>query len=412
MHSAFLSRRWRVRSNLIVFAVVVEATALATGAAVLAQWEQRQGSSPPDSGRPAGGPSACTVKTLTKTDVDGVVVPSPDGRRYLVNKEDARGVGQIYIGTTGSTVLTCLSCTQQPGGPKPDRYKTQPTWHPSGRWIFVPVERDKYTRPPILGWSRGYVKGQIRNGLWTNMWAVSSDGARWVRLTDFGSTPAGTPDGFTGPAVTDDGRKVAWSQIVDGNVFKYTFGRWELMLADFEETLGTPALVNPRDITPDHMDWNEVGNFHPDGESLLLSGSIEKHAEGMDQYILNIRTRRLTNLTNSATVWDEHGYLSPDGQKILFMSAYPYRDDPRSSQLLSIKTEFMLMDSDGSHLTQLTHFRGRGYPESNKRGIAANPVWDPDGRSAALRMLVFPDYVDWVVRFEGPCGRQSTEWRR
>src|SRR5262245_41405053 len=272
MSSGFFSRQWRVRSDLIVFALVVEATAFAMGAVVLARWEQQQGLSPPGSGGSVNGHGACAVRALTKTYGTGIVVPSPDGRQYLVNKEDARGVGQIYLGTTGGTVLTCVSCTQQPGGPKPDRYKTQPTWHPSGRWIFVPVERDKYSRPPILGWNKGYVKGQIRNGLWTNMWVVSPDGARWVRLTDFGSKAPGAPDGFTGPAVTDDGRKIAWSQIVDGNIFKYTFGRWELMLADFEETLGAPALVNPRNITPDGMYWNEVGNFHPDNESLLLSG--------------------------------------------------------------------------------------------------------------------------------------------
>jgi Tol biopolymer transport system component len=390
-----------------VFALAVAVMVFAMGAAALTWREPRQrSSSAPGNGRLAEGRDACSVKALTKTNVDGIVVPSPDGRRYLVNKEDARGIGQIYIGTTGSTGLTCISCTQEPGGPKPDRYKTQPAWHPSGRWIFVPVERDKYSRPPILGWNKGFVKGQIRNGLWTNMWAVSPDGARWVRLTDFSSTPAGTPDGYTGPAVTDDGRKVAWSQIVDGNILKYTFGRWELMLADFEETHGTPALVNPRNITPDKMYWNEVGNFHPDNESLLLSGSVEKRAEGMDQYVLNIRTRQLINLTNTPAVWDEHGLFSPDGKKIIFMSAYPYRDDRNSSGVLTLKTEFMLMDTDGSHLTQLTHFRARGYPESNKRGVAANPVWNPDGRSAALRVLLFPDYEDWMVEFEGPCGRQ------
>jgi Tol biopolymer transport system component len=347
--------------------------------------------------------SACAVKELKRNQA-GVTVPSPDGTRYLVNKEDGKGVGQIYIGTTGSAALTCISCAQQPEGPKPDRYKTQPTWHPSGRWIFVPVERDKYVKTPILGLSRQYVKGQIRNGLWTNMWAVTPDGARWVRLTDFDDKP-GNPNGFTGPAVTPNGRTVAWSQIVDGNVFKYTFGKWELMLADFVDDRGVPSLANARNITPENMFWNEVGNFHPDNESLLLTGSVEKRANGMDQYILNIRTHRLTNLTNSPTVWDEHGYFSPDGQTIIFMSAYPYRDDPKSSEILSIKTEFMLMNSDGSDLTQLTHFKTKGFPESKSGAIAANPVWYPDGRSAALRGLVFPDYEDWTIVFAGACGR-------
>jgi hypothetical protein len=35
------------------------------------------------------------------------------------------------------------------------------------------------------------------------------------------------------------------------------------------------------------------------------------------------------------------------------------------SATLSIKTEFMLMNTDGSGLQQLTHFRTPGYPESS-----------------------------------------------
>ena len=354
----------------------------------------------------AGGDSSpCAVKELKKSDAGGVTVPSPDGTRYLVNKEDDKGVAQIYIGHTDRPGVSCITCTQRPGGPKPERFKMQPRWHPSGRWIVLPVERDKYRPPPILGWSRKYVEGQLRNGLWTNMYAVSPDGERWFRLTDFNDTPAGTPNGFAGPAFTPDGKTAVWSQIVDGNVFVYTFGRWELISATFEERNGVPRLTGHKNITPAGMHWNEAGNFHPDNESLLLSGSVEKDARGMDQYILNIRTNALTNLTKSPKVWDEHGRFSPDGDKIIFMSAHPYRDDPRSSHVLTIKTEFMLMDRDGSNLAQLTRFRTRGYPEySSKGGIAANPEWSADGRSATLRRLFFPEYEDWTIRFRGACG--------
>lgn len=355
------------------------------------------------------GPSAatgpCAIKDLKKVEQDGIVVPSPDGRRYLVNKEDAKGVAQIYSGNVGSKELTCVSCTQRPGGPRPDRFKLQPGWHPSGKWFFLGVERDTYSKPPILGWNKKFVEGMLRNGLWTNMWAVSADGSEWHRLTDFASGKKGIADGFTGPVLTHDGERAVWSQIIDGNIFAYSpFGRWEMMLADFVEENGIPKLINHRNITPPGMHWNEVGNFHPDNESLLFSGSDQKDQQGMDQYVLNIRTNQLRNLTKSPTVWDEHGRFSPNGQKIIWMSAHPYRRDPNASKVMSIKTEFMLMNSDGSGITQLTHFREKGYPESDKGGIAANPEWHPDGRSAHLRTLMFPDYIDWMVTFQGPCG--------
>lgn len=352
----------------------------------------------------------CDIKELEKSDVQGVKVYAPDGKRFVVNMEDSKQVGQLYIGSPDRPGLTCISCSQHPGGPRPNRYKMQPNWHPSGRWLFVPVERDKYSPPPVLGWSRKYVKGQLRNGLWTNMYAVSPDGRQWHRLTDFETGVKGKPDGYTGPAFTSDGKKAVWSQIVDGNIFVYRpFGKWELILADFEERNGIPQLVNRRNITPPGMHWNEPGGFHPDDESLLFSGSVEKDAQGMDQYILNIRTNKLTNVTNTPSIWDEHGRFSPNGEKILFMSAYPYRDDPSSSRVLSIRTEFMLMNRDGSNLRQLTHFRTKGHPHYDKGGIAANPEWYPDGRGAHLRTLMFPDYIDWTIIFAGPCGGSAPQ---
>ena len=353
---------------------------------------------------PPGDP--CNVQTLRKSEVQGLRVPAPDGRRYVINKKDDKGIAQIYVGTSSSAALTCITCTQRPGGPRTDRFKMQPVWHPSGRWIFLAVERDQYSPPPILGLSRKFVEGELQSGIFTNMYVVSPDGAQWHRLSDFKSGVPGTPDGFTGPAFTPDGRQAVWSQIVDGNILRYwPFGRWELILADFQERNGTPGYSHLRNITPAGMNWNEPGNFAPDGASVLLSGSTEKDAQGTDQYILNVRTGALTNLTRSPTVWDEHGVFSPDGQKILFMSAYPYRNDPNASKFWSIKTEFMLMNRDGSGLAQLTHFREPGYPEYPS-GIAAVGTWNDDGRSAHLAALVFPDYEYWDVVFQGPCGRR------
>lgn len=352
----------------------------------------------------AVGIKACSVSTLDKSSSPGFQVLSPQGDQYLVNKEDDKQISQVYVGRTGSTQLTCITCSQQPGGPKPTRNKMQPTWYPKGNWIFMAVERDHYSKTPILGLSKAYVKGQLEDGLWTNMWAVSVDGRRWQQLTDFQSNKPGVGDGFTGPAFTPDGSKAVWSQAMDGNIIAYfPFGRWELREADVAITDGIPTLSNLQDITPKGMPWNEPGNFAPDNTTLVFTGSVEKDAEGMDQYTLNIKTGQVTNLTNSPKVWDEHGVFSPDGKKILFMSAYPYRSEAKASKVLSIKTEFMLMNADGSDLTQLTHFKTPGHPESSK-GIAANGVWSPDGRSVNLRQLFFPKYQDWRLTFQGACG--------
>jgi len=350
------------------------------------------------------GPAACDIKSLTKNATEGLKAYSWDGTKYLVNREDANGIAQVYVANAGSTDLTCITCVARTGGPGADRFKMQPNWHPSGKWIFMAVERDTYTVPPILGGFRDYVEGQLQNGIWTNMWAVTPDGQQWFRMTDFSSDP-GKPDGFTGPAFTPDGKKAVWSQIVDGNILVYfPFGRWELTMADVDDSGSAPRFSNLKNITPTGMHWNEPGTFR-DNETMVLSGSVEKDAQGQDQYTLNIKTGQLINLTNTPTVWDEHGFFSPGGDKITFMSAYPYRSDPNTSKVLGIKTEFMMMNSDGSNLTQLTHFLQPGYPEysATNDGIAAIGVWHPDGRSMVLRRLRFPNYEDWALEFEGRC---------
>jgi Tol biopolymer transport system component len=344
----------------------------------------------------------CGVRELKRSAMTGLKAYSPDGSRYLLNREDEKGTAQMYLGTDGSSELTCITCAERPGGPKRERFKMQPRWHPSGKWIFMAVERDDVVRLPFLG---KLVEGQLQNGIWTNMWAMSIDGMRWQRLSDFKSNVKGTADGFTGQAFTPDGKQVVWSQIVDGNIFTYwPFGRWELMLADVDMRDGAPVYTNLRNITPKGMHWNEPGNFSPDGVSLALSGSTEKDAQGQDVYVLNVRTGALKNLTNSPTVWDEHGVFSPDGEKIIMMSAYPYRSDPNASKILSIKTEFMLMNKDGSGMTQLTRYREKGSPDYTE-AIAATPEWTHDGRGASLAALLFPEYEYWDLTFQGPCGR-------
>ncbi len=352
--------------------------------------------------------SDCHVREIRKVEAHLLKVFAPDGHRFVVSDEDERGTPQIYVGDdndeTGERPV-CITCRDVPGGPQRSRAKMQPRWHPSGKWLTIAVERDTYTVPPVLGWNRDYVEGQLQNGLWTNMYAITPDGEKWRRLTDFASGDSRIGDGYTGPAFTADGTMAVWSQAMDGNIVAYyPFGRWQLTMADVVTDGDMPAFTNRRDITPKGMFWNEPGNFRPDGESLLLSGSTEKDAQGMDQFILNVRTGELVNLTNSPTVWDEHGLFSPDGRQIVFMSAFPYRDDPGASKVLSIKTEFMLMEPDGL-LTQLTHFRTPGYPESSN-GIAATAEWAPDGRTLAMRALVFPNYENFELTFRGPCGRQ------
>src|SRR5687768_1367320 len=61
------------------------------------------GFSPPTAEEAASGEvapdfdAACQVKAITRAP-EGLKVWSPDGQRYIINKKDARGVYQLYVG--------------------------------------------------------------------------------------------------------------------------------------------------------------------------------------------------------------------------------------------------------------------------------------------------------------------------
>jgi hypothetical protein len=349
--------------------------------------------------------SPCDVIAVTQ-------IPEPpvfwnhDSTKYFVNVQDSAGVFQIYVGNAGDSVPTCISTAYTNGNccglfrSWDQRNKLQVQWHASGNFLICAVEKEFYAEllyvpyyPLRLGW--------LQCGIWMDVWAVTPDGNNWYNL-------ATTIGGVTGPAFTPDGLTCVWSEADDSsNILVDVFGVWKLQRSNFVVNSGVPSFANTTDITPAGCRWNEPGNFAPDGISVLITADIGMtNAEGQDQFILNIYNGQIINLNNTPMVWDEHGYFSPDGHKILFMSSYPYQADTNSYHTASIKTEFMLMNADGTGLQQLTHFCDTAYYNPHP-GIAAVGFWTPDGSRIYGTSLVFPDYNYWVIDFYGNCGNDS-----
>jgi len=269
-------------------------------------------------------------------------------------------------------------------------------WHPSGDFIITGVEKEFYNE--LLYTPYELRLGWIQSGKWLDIWATKPDGSMWYNLAEL-------EEGMTGPAFTPDGTKAVYANALPNSDLSVdVFGKWTLQLVEFNSDTGTPTFSNSTDISPAGARWLEPGNFSPDGETLLFNADIGMaNAEGQDQYKLNINTGEVTNLTNSPEIWDEHGVFSPDGEKILFMSSYPYRNDSTSYQTLSIKTEFMIMDKDGSNLEQLTHFREPGFSEYHQ-GIASTGYWNSDGTKIFAHSLEFPNYQFWTIEHQSNCG--------
>ena len=129
-------------------------------------------------------PNTPIVKSLP----DPPVAWSPDGSRYFVNKEDQKDIFQLYVGKRGDKEPTCVTSTQVPGGPRPDRHKYMATWHPSSKWIVIGAERAEHDKLWIPAFLR---KGWIECGIWMDIYATTPDGTQWHKLAD-------VTGGFTG----------------------------------------------------------------------------------------------------------------------------------------------------------------------------------------------------------------------
>jgi len=349
---------------------------------------------------------ACAVESVAQLEtVYQNLTLLPGHTACYVTQPDAAGIYQIYS-VDAQGVSTPLSATQVPGGPAVGLNKLELCAHPSGAWLIVGVEQEGYADAWL---PQGLKIGFLQSGVWLNIWAVTPDGLRWVQLTDFDVSAAG--DGYTGVAFTSDGNTAVWAQMSGGVSSSAAFGVWRLMVADWVVTSGVPAFANIRDITPAGATWIEPGNFAPDNETLLISTDIGLAppigAYGMDQWSINVVTGALEQLTATPTVWDEHGLYSPNGKKIAFMSSVPY-PDAAGYNVLNLKTEFMLMNADGSGLQQLTHFNVPGYPESQlSNRVAAVAQWLPDGSLFGVVMGPGFALTNWSIRFHGPCGNST-----
>lgn len=357
---------------------------------------------------------ACKVKSVQKapTEYENVVV-SPTEDLMAFTQLDSDEVYQVYVKKTGDKGTgKCISCSELPGHPRLDRNKPMLTWHPSGDWLIVGIEENEHDNTWMPNsWQRGF----LQSGIWLNLWITNPTGDKWHQVTDFKPTRENPSNGYVGTAFTPDGRKGVWAEIVDGNIFVNSFGIWKLFIADFVVSPdGTPSFINKKEITPAGARWIEPGNFAADGRHMLISSDIGlDDAQGQDQYLLDVVTGKVVNLTKTPEVWDEHGLFSLDNRKVSFMSSYPFKNDPRSHKTFSLKTEIMLMDLDGGHLQQITHFNSPGYPESlGKQAVAAVGGFIGDG-SQMFVMVMSTDFkfgkTNWIVTFDGPCGNQSRD---
>jgi len=297
------------------------------------------------------------------------------------------GYYDIFLMNPDGTNETCLidSSDLSPG------HKGCATWHPSGEYIVFTYQKNKYfgkNIPIMKTWlDKLATPGE---GLNCDLWVMTADGLHVWPLT---SLPTKTwlldKQPYTGvlhPHFSHDGTKLLWSERVGSADNKW--GAWTLNIADFHISNGQPELMNITIFTPGETPcFYESHGFSPDDTTIIFSGNlIENQDENhLDIYTMNITTQTLSRLTTEESEWDEHAHFTSDGSKIVWMSSHGFEMNTQRNWWDYLKTEYWIMQVDGSQKTQLSFYNNDTLEEYQI--ICSDCSFNVDGTQLAATVL-------------------------
>lgn len=256
----------------------------------------------------------------------------------------------------------CLTCGR---AELPPGHKGDPEFDYSGKWIIFQAEKPGTATIFDTLASPG-------SGLFNDVWIMDVAGTQFFQLTNVPSKNSGVLH----PHFSHSGQQITWAQML--NPSPLPLGTWEVQIASLVFNNGTPALANIASYQPGvKPGFYETHGFSTDDQSVYFSANPDPAQQwyGVNIYSFTPATQNLVNLTNTINEWNEHSDLSPDGTKIVWVSS-------SGIQLVSgnEKTDYWVMDSDGSNKRRLTWFNTPGFPESQTAPVAAaTSAWSPDG---------------------------------
>ena len=290
------------------------------------------------------------------------------GRHNVIafDRPDANNWSQVWTMLSDGSKQKCLTC-----GPEYSKlHNGNPAWHPSGKFIVYQSLDEKIKKPLWGGLYHLYTSPGA--GVNNNLMIVTADGSQHWQLTNLGKGK-----GVLHPHFSHDGKRLLWAEMTSTSPLPT--GQWVMRLAEFKLRDGVPSLGDIRTLQPGGMQFYETHSFSPDDATILFTG--KSGSGNFDIYKYHIATQELAALTDvSENFWDEHAQFSPDGKKILWMSS---KDNDGSQKGAFVKTDWWIIDADGSNKRRLTFFNKKGAQEYIKgKAIAADISWSPDGKKA------------------------------
>jgi Tol biopolymer transport system component len=304
--------------------------------------------------------------------VGGRVDWSPDGERIAFDKLGEDGYFDVWTMKPDGSDQECLTCDNPA---VPQKHNGNPAWHPSGKYLVM-QSLDEEAEGPLSGTDIYKVYTNPGAGFRNRLWLMTSDGEKAWPLTD-GQDGLGVLH----PHFSHSGSQLIWSQMISTE--PALIGSWVIMLADITFEHDEPELHNVTVLQPGEMQWYETHGFSPDDSALLFTGMpFGGNEADFDIYVLNLDSQAFSALTDSALrQWDEHAHFSPDGTRIIWMSSMGIDQRVEDLHQLKVKTDYWIMNADGSHKDRLTHFNDSGAPEHILgRVIAADFAFSPDGK--------------------------------
>jgi len=180
-----------------------------------------------------------------------------------------------------------------------------------------------------------------------------------------------------GPAVSRERLHIAWTEW-SASSRDQPPARSEMFEADIVYDDGRPRLANRRSIIDNGAlpfpSTLETQSFRPPEEKELTFSAYDPVGNPADACIVDLATRRVTNLTHSPDVYEEPEGIFPDGRSTLIESDRQNRQGPGHIDIWRLAL-------DGSGRSErLTRFSDHpGYK-------ASNPVVSDDGRRFAFQM--------------------------
>jgi Tol biopolymer transport system component len=295
------------------------------------------------------------ITTLTSN--GGRIDWSADGKTIAFDRINSSGYYDLWTMNADGSNQVCLSCNNPNFLPENNG---NPAWYPTGK--FIVYQSTNTTIKDAFSLLRGsslYLSATNPGaGFRNDLWITTADGSKTWQLTNVGAA-----SGTLHPHFSSDGSMLLWSQMTSTS--PSPVGTWVLKLAKFAIVNGAPVISDIQTLNPGNLLFNEAHGFSPDGSTIIFTGSNDSPSYNDGEiYTYNLQTKVLKQLTNpNLDQWNEHAHFTPDGNRIIFMSSMGVPTNlPKISNGVP-RTEFWIMNADGSNQQQLTHFNSPGYPE-------------------------------------------------